>query len=252
MSRRSRRNKQVDNDGFTPVGPTSKKPKKNSSTFRGSPGKVVHRREFFDFDMVRDDILDSPLYETLNLLLEGVECNLIVCYGIGSVLSSRYAFSQYVLLMLIREKYSEVEVQIYDPEFSQTDITFLESKNISIIDKNESGFRTVDTPTLFYMPHCPMELYSNVIAANVKSNLSNVVIIGNSISQYDIMAVDRDKYSKSIIPTLISVDSLMVERKLGDSKNIHNDCFYNSWLISFNMEFFNDTFNDGNEYFFQM
>ncbi|CAM9490922.1 unnamed protein product [Scytosiphon promiscuus] len=48
----------------------------------------------------------------------------------------------------------------------------------------EGGNDTV-TPTLFFMPHCPQRLYSNVLWANWSSRaLGSIIILGNKISRY--------------------------------------------------------------------
>ena len=55
-----------------------------------------------------------------------------------------------------------------------------------IIDQNELGCRSVTSPTLFFMPHCPMGLYHNILLSNWnKSSLGNVYIFGNSFAAYD-------------------------------------------------------------------
>jgi hypothetical protein len=48
--------------------------------------------------------------------------------------------------------------------------------------------------TLFYMPHCPLALYDNLIRVNVE-NIKNVVILGNDFSLYFLRSTDK-KFEK--------------------------------------------------------
>ena len=49
----------------------------------------------------------------------------------------------------------------------------------------KDGKRSVQKPTLFYMPHCGRGLYSNTLSANWnKDKLGNVIIIGNRFDMY--------------------------------------------------------------------
>jgi len=49
----------------------------------------------------------------------------------------------------------------------------------------------VDRPTLFFMPHCPLVLYENVLEANWTSvNLNKIIILGNSFNRYTPYALD--------------------------------------------------------------
>jgi len=75
--------------------------------------------------------------------------------------------------------------QTFDPVFSPHDLAVLPLFDMQIIDHNEEGRRIADEPTLFFMPHCEVELTENLLEANVQAGtLTNVVIIGNSFAQY--------------------------------------------------------------------
>ncbi|CBJ29823.1 conserved unknown protein [Ectocarpus siliculosus] len=50
---------------------------------------------------------------------------------------------------------------------------------------DKAGGEDVATPTLFFMPHCPRRLYSNVLWANWSSRaMGSILILGNKISSY--------------------------------------------------------------------
>lgn len=57
--------------------------------------------------------------------------------------------------------------------------------------------RKANEKTLFYMPHCGKQLYSNLLWANWSSRLlQNVVLFGNSFSMYkaEINTQNKAKY----------------------------------------------------------
>jgi hypothetical protein len=108
--------------------------------------------------------------------------------------------------------------------------------HVNILDENERGKRCVDrnqqlnfesesdvslegpcgktsipspsSTTLFYMPHCPMRLYSNLLWANWKPELmlnGRLIILGNSFTAYDDRIVDSQKRrdeTNAIFPSL--------------------------------------------------
>ena len=46
--------------------------------------------------------------------------------------------------------------------------------------------RPVTDQTLFYMPHCPLGLYNNVIASNwERKKLEKIILVGNRLDFYD-------------------------------------------------------------------
>ena len=60
----------------------------------------------------------------------------------------------------------------------QVDKTVLRRLGIPCSDVNDAGCRTVMTPTVFFMPHCPALMYSNVVLANWRTP-EHVLIVGN-------------------------------------------------------------------------
>ncbi|CAM9467424.1 unnamed protein product [Hapterophycus canaliculatus] len=60
-----------------------------------------------------------------------------------------------------------------------------ESKGECEGNSGDEGGNEAVTPTLFFMPHCPQRLYSNVLWANWSSRaLGSIIILGNKISRY--------------------------------------------------------------------
>lgn len=98
-------------------------------------------------------------------------------------------------------------VEVHDPVFSDEEIELLKEKliwclggdsNVALkepkmleVNLGQDCARRIVPPNelwIFYMPHCPAELYNNLIAANVRQgdSLQNILIIGNDLTQYDL------------------------------------------------------------------
>ncbi len=115
----------------------------------------------------------------------------IVCYGLGSIQDSVHAQLQLALLVLLIRgarlelgKDAVVRAFAFDPVLTHLDETALRRLGCGLIDINEKGKRPAACPTLFYMPHCPRKLYSNVLWANWGSALGHVAILGNNLRGY--------------------------------------------------------------------
>ena len=131
----------------------------------------------------------------------------IVCYGIGNFGIKRPSgpMWQLALALLIHDyvrtetftktsdseddaishQSKSVEIYYFEPLMTAEESKVLERRGVHVIDENERGRRTVDThcSTLFFMPHCPMTLYSNLFHTNWDS-LQQVIIFGNSLNNY--------------------------------------------------------------------
>eukprot|EP00978_Attheya_sp_CCMP212_P005125 scaffold11322_cov45-Attheya_sp.AAC.2 len=79
----------------------------------------------------------------------------------------------------------------YEPLLLPVERSVLLKENVHIISTNEQGKRKIEKNTFFFMPHCPMRLYSNVLWANWNQHLfdssqqGRILIFGNSFQLYD-------------------------------------------------------------------
>ncbi|TPX39938.1 hypothetical protein SeLEV6574_g06915 [Synchytrium endobioticum] len=141
----------------------------------------------------------------------------IVAYGIGSFTDSWTSSSilQVALLLLLQDELAiqKDSVYAYDPEFSQLDRDTLSQYGIHVLTQNDQGSRHVGRPTLFYMPHCEMWLYSNVLFSNWNS-LANVFVMGNSFAEYHLKTLSDDQW-KSMGP--------YVRKTMGLAHEVYND-----------------------------
>lgn len=142
----------------------------------------------------------------------------LICYGIGSI-SSHYHEPQYQLacylsiIQHIRYTYkhsnSHINTYIYDPLFNMLDKDICGELDIDVLKKNNEGKYSIDDNDddrqyIFYMPHCPMMLYSNLIRHTIVNNPSSIhriMIIGNNLSSYadrSMVSIDNGLHSKDI------------------------------------------------------
>ena len=121
----------------------------------------------------------------------------LVCYGIGNFSHtslSYYSASLWQLAcsMCIRDvlslEFRDVSVVFYDPCSTVFEETFLTAQlHATVLRENEEGNRPAKgVPTLFYMPHCPMNLYENVVWTNWEEFCSRtpIVLVGNSLRNH--------------------------------------------------------------------
>ena len=112
----------------------------------------------------------------------------LVLYGVGEMERSDYTRNvevchmQLALAILLREKFQWVnDIVVYDPIMSPLQQKAISAFNCTFLPVNEYGRRTVDRPTLFFMPRCPINLVDNVLAANwTTANLNKIIILGDS------------------------------------------------------------------------
>eukprot|EP00051_Salpingoeca_urceolata_P027068 m.479904 g.479904 ORF g.479904 m.479904 type:complete len:391 (+) comp21629_c0_seq1:383-1555(+) len=87
---------------------------------------------------------------------------------------------------------------VFDPALSRLERAVLQRFSWDVPTSNDHGWRPVaaepnSTATLFFMPHCPLPLYNNVLAANWHpQTLPCVAILGNSFAHYKERKLDRE------------------------------------------------------------
>jgi len=122
----------------------------------------------------------------------------MVLYGLGSIENSEASRLQLALAVLMKKDSDWIsEIEIYDPVLSPIDREVINCLGFTCLSHNEYARRTAEAPTLFYMPHCPMHLYNNVLHANwTADNLNRIVVLGNPLSAYKL---DHLRYIVAIV-----------------------------------------------------
>lgn len=160
----------------------------------------------------------------------------MVCYGIGNFARPRsgplwqLACALNLWDMIHSVRYEEVELFYFDPCTSPMEISILKDFGIQLIEVNERGKRNIhSTPTLFFMPHCPMPLYFNVLLENWE-NMDKLQIFGNSLCRYaQGMRVKIPQGISLLLPLMKEESTLCskgdVRDMEGEFDHAFNDCF---------------------------
>lgn len=136
----------------------------------------------------------------------------IVCLGLGSMESSalgaKRARAQFAFLLLLMELFqgastpdNPITTAICEPMFSAHDAALARHFGIGLLENRAGKYSQLEPlplasqasstlpsvgpskGTLYWMPHCPKELYASLLHCNWHpSALSNMVIIGNSFA----------------------------------------------------------------------
>ncbi|KAF9571606.1 sensitivity to red-light reduced protein [Mortierella alpina] len=111
----------------------------------------------------------------------------MVCYGIGSIESSRNSQFQLALALCLKD-ILEISgtISIFDPAMTEYDQRLAEKLGMSVLKDNDQAKQVLEARTLLYMPHCPKGLYSHVLETNwTRERLDRLVILGNRFTMYD-------------------------------------------------------------------
>jgi hypothetical protein len=119
----------------------------------------------------------------------------LVCWGLGSFASSSNARYQLACALLLRHRLSGgsaagmARAELFDPVMGEVDAAVCAAVGVAVLERNEQGKRACTAaaggpPVVFFMPHCPMRLYSNLLWANWGRALANLVVVGNSLPSY--------------------------------------------------------------------
>jgi hypothetical protein len=155
--------------------------KLEKSVFYGEFVKQIQTPKFVK--MIQRVIGADPNHSQLQLVL----------YGVGVMEpNDQYRYvqphrMQLCLAILLRKNFEWVhDVLVYDPALSPMEQKAINAFDCTCLAVNEYGRRTVDRPTLFFMPHCEHFLYENVVEANwTPANLNKIIILGNGFNLYD-------------------------------------------------------------------
>lgn len=109
----------------------------------------------------------------------------LILLGIGPF-GYRQSFIQMCYAIALKKKLSQfynLTVSAFDPCFTDFENRLLASFGVSILKENNFGRISSSNNAVFYMPHCPFQLYNNVLWSNW-DRLHQTIIIGNRFSMY--------------------------------------------------------------------
>ncbi len=114
----------------------------------------------------------------------------LVVYGVGGFERSLPARLQLACALALHRspRFRGGALHLFDPVLSAVECAAAAQLGFALLAVNEEGKRRIAAPTVFFMPHCPMRLYSNVLWANWgAAALARLLLVGNSFEAY----VDR-------------------------------------------------------------
>ena len=106
----------------------------------------------------------------------------IICLGIGSITTAISSQLQLALILCLHNHFRSkiASISIFDPLMNGSDHLICKHFEIHLLQTNMKGNITGNDKnhTIFYAPHCPKQLYNNVLWCNW-SHLNTISIIGN-------------------------------------------------------------------------
>lgn len=148
---------------------------------------------------------------------------------------SSYPSSNHLIFntMTFQKDQQALKMVYFDPRIHPIEKRILNDYlHIDIISYNEMGKRCINTTnplsTLFFMPHCPMRLYSNVLWANWNTlDNGKFILMGNSFHAYDQRIIDstvRRDTTNCIFPLLphVQEESILSPKKNNQTRSTNS------------------------------
>lgn len=193
-------NNLLDPDGFVKVSKKksakARKLKSNSSSSDAVDVNTCLR----NIEKAKHELAASSFFQTFSSLIKEIcvqvdkSITQIICLGIGAISTCKTAQYQLALLSALKQEIADCPTEVYDPVFGQSDIDILNSLNFKVSNQNTEGkiAITPSTYTFFILPHCPKELFNNLLFSNWSvENLENCLVYGNSLEKLKLSTPKR-------------------------------------------------------------
>ncbi len=142
----------------------------------------------------------SALWRRVRALVPALGVHELVCLGIGSFSRSTASRYQLALALLLRDEIrtpsdsgavdapageARPAMSVYDPVLSALERQCLAGAGCALLQSNDEGRCVASVRTLYFMPHCGRQLYSNLLRANWgREGLQRCAVLGNSFGAY--------------------------------------------------------------------
>lgn len=112
----------------------------------------------------------------------------VVAYGVGPFgvsAVSRYQLAEAMALhrwlcAMINAPGSVSAPLLFDPILGPSEVEVAAKLGFDVIPENEQGRHLVSRRTIFFMPHCDLHLYNNLLASNWgRDSLPKLLVLGN-------------------------------------------------------------------------
>lgn len=152
-------------------------------------------------------------------IVEDRKLSRIICYGIGKMSESTISRHQVAFLEIVTKQLVIKEIKIWDPLITAEEWNYYQS--ISVI---KADFPTkIKELTLFYMPHCDLHVYAQLLSFQEHDSLHNVIIFGNDFAGYNLR--DPAKLRTTFINKL-KYDTEYIKNASYDRQDVFNDCCF--------------------------
>ena len=182
----------LDEDGFSIV--TSKKSARQRRLKHHNIGSIsnplmpsMEPRQIHEH--VNRHIMRLKSLENITAFINSIDMSHVsemVCFGLGNLalINSQIQLA-FLQLIVSRRLVKFRSIRIYDPAIPQEQRELLiKEYGFEWIDQNTKGRHLAQTGTLVFMPHCPCQLYENLLATNLVHQLGNLILLGNDIKTY--------------------------------------------------------------------
>jgi len=168
-----------------------------ASSAEGDDSSVTHdsalQRVQIAIEAMRGSELVTHAYSQMHDKLPA-SIGACITLGVGSFSRSGTALLQLAFIVSLLERVrgdSEIKAEpgeeprrvdtgavIFDPLFTAVEISVCEALGFQASVDNLKGRHSCETCTLFFLPHCPYQIYSNVLYSNW-DQLDRILLIGN-------------------------------------------------------------------------
>lgn len=160
-----------------------KKSKLNNSDFLKSfKGQSKSQSQSFQFLLTANIGILKDIHG--QLLMDKVDR--VICFGIGSIKDSEISQYQFCFLLILKDLFPESEFSLYEPILSSTEVELSKKFGVQAFDKEgKLEWDLTEHKTLFFLPHCEIELYEKLFASNWDEiKLEKMIFVGNSLESY--------------------------------------------------------------------
>lgn len=139
-------------------------------------------------------------------------------------------------LSILLSRHLNVQCNHYDPLFNISDKEIISHFNAIPLSSSYPINGDTKFPILYYMIHCNISLYSNIL--NIHWNeLNSIIIIGNTLTAYDTTLItSKDRKEKINCVLLLSKYIISKQLPIGDDDSCLYSAFNDTSINTFNSE----------------
>lgn len=161
----------------------------------------------------------TSFIQTVRDLTESRKLSRVVCYGVGRISESTISRHQLAFLQRVVEQLDIPVIGIWDPLITVEEWSYYTSMHYI---KAEFPIKA-EALTLFYMPHCDLHVYDQLLSSQERASLHNTIIFGNDFAGYGLR--DPGKLKSTFIGKL-KYDTEHIDTASYNRGDVFNDCCF--------------------------